>query len=351
MIHRMSKKNKKRALVTGVTGQDGSYLVEFLVSKGYTVYGLVRRTSTDPLARIENFYRKNRENFILLNGDLRDSGAIERALTEAKPDEIYNLAAQSDVGISFSCPEETQEINYHGLGRLVHAALKIVPKARIYQASTSEMFGTSPSPQNEKTPFKPVSPYAESKYWAHMDYVVGYREKYGLFICSGILFNHESPRRGKHFVTRKITHSLARIQLGRQKVLELGNLGSKRDWGFAGDYVEAMWLMLQSKKPQDYVIATGVQHTVREFVTAVAHELGIEITWKGKGVNEKGYDQNGKLIVTVNPAFFRPREVQDLRGDAGNAMKNLGWKPHVSFEGLVKMMARADVELVKRQEA
>ncbi len=344
-------KKQKRALITGITGQDGSYLAELLVSKGYHVFGLVRRTSTDPLARIEDFYRKNRANLTLLNGDLRDTGAIERALETAKPDEIYNLAAQSDVGISFSCPEETQEINYHGLGRLVHAALRIVPKAKIYQASTSEMFGASPSPQNEQTPFKPVSPYAESKYWAHIDYVVGYREKHRMFICSGILFNHESPRRGKHFVTKKITHSLAKIKLGMQNVLELGNLNSKRDWGFAGDYVEAMWRMLQQKKPEDFVIASGKQHTVREFVGFAADELGIKVTWKGKGVNEKGYDQKGNMIVRVNPAFFRPREVQDLLGDSTRARKKLGWKPGVSFEALVKMMAEADLKMLSRHAA
>jgi GDPmannose 4,6-dehydratase len=347
----MKTKAKKRALITGLTGQDGSYLAEFLVKKGYLVYGLVRRTSTDPLARIEDFYRKNRDSLFLLNGDLRDSGAIERALIEAKPDEIYNLAAQSDVGISFSCPEETNEINYHGLGRLVHAAVKLAPKARIYQASTSEMFGASPSPQNEKTPFKPVSPYAESKYWAHIDYVVGYREKHNMFICSGILFNHESPRRGKHFVTRKITHSLAKVHLGLQKVLELGNLNSKRDWGYAGDYVEVMWRMLQEKKPQDFVIASGRQHTVREFVNAAAKELGMVITWKGKGVNEKGYDQNGELVVRVNPAFFRKNEVQDLLGDSRKARKLLKWDPKVSFEELVAMMVRSDIENVKRMHA
>jgi len=338
-------KNKK-ALITGITGQDGSYLAEFLHKKGYQVFGLVRRTSTDPLARIEDLYFGKDIN--LLNGNMRDIASIERAVKEAKPDEIYNLAAQSDVDISFKCPEETLEINYYGLGRLVNEALKVNPKVRIYQASTSEMFGKTKPPQNEKSLFQPVSPYGESKLKAHQDFVLGYREKNGVFICSGILFNHESPRRGKHFVSRKISHSLSKIKLGLQDHLELGNLDAKRDWGFAGDYVKAMWMMLQQKKPQDFVIATGESRTVRDFVKAAAKALDMKLSWSGKGRGEVARDPSGKIILRINPKFYRPQEVHYLRGDARKSARILGWKPETSFEELVKIMVDSDLAKLKK---
>lgn len=336
---------KKTALITGVTGQDGSYLAELLISKGYKVFGLVRRTSTDPLMRIEDIYFHNK--ITLLNGDLRDVGALERAVKEANPDEIYNLAAQSDVGISFKCPEEAIEINYLGVGRLVNAAMKHNPKVKIYQASTSEMFGKTKPPQNEKSKFHPVSPYGEAKLKAHEDFVVGYREKHNLFICSGILFNHESPRRGKHFVTRKITHSMSKIKLGIQDHFELGNLAAKRDWGFAGDYVEVMWLMLQQNKPQDFVISSGKSHSVKDFVNATARALEMKITWQGKGLKEVAKDESGKVILKVNTRFHRPHEVDYLLGDSSSARKVLKWKPKVDFDELVEMMALSDLELLK----
>jgi GDPmannose 4,6-dehydratase len=340
-----NKPGRKRALITGITGQDGSYLAEFLVKKGYEVYGMLRRTSTDPLMRIEKLYVTRR--VLLLNADLRDEAAIARVLAVAQPDEIYNLAAQSDVGISFTCPEETFDIDYHGVGRLVRAAMKQNKNVRIYQASTSEMYGKTKPPQSETSVFAPVSPYGEAKLKAHEDFVVGYRKKYGLFICSGILFNHESPRRGKHFVTRKITNSMVKVKLGLQKSFELGNLEAHRDWGFAGDYVEAMWKMLQQKKPKDYVIATGKSYTVREFFEVVAKELGMKITWQGKGLNEVAKDQHGKIIMRVNKKFYRPHEVDYLLGDSTLAQKELGWKIKTTMKQLVKMMVQSDMQQLK----
>ncbi|MBI2610901.1 GDP-mannose 4,6-dehydratase [Candidatus Kaiserbacteria bacterium] len=340
------RKKKARALITGITGQDGSYLSEYLLSLGYEVWGLVRRTSLDPLMRLSK--STGNKNLHLVYGNLRDSATLARALEEGKPHEIYNLAAQSDVAISFKCPEETFEVDYFGLGRLVNEAMKIVPKVRIYQASTSEMFGRTPPPQNERSPFRPVSPYGEAKLKAHEDFVVGYRKRHGLFICSGILFNHESPRRGEHFVTRKISISLAKIKLGVQKSFALGNLDAKRDWGFAGDYVRAMHLMLQQKKPDDYVVATGVTHSVRDFVEEVARALEMKITWKGEGLKEVGIDSYGNTIITVDKKFYRPHEVNALRGDPSKARKKLGWKPYVAFEELVQMMTRADYERLKK---
>lgn len=333
----------KTALITGITGQDGSYLAEFLLGKGYKVYGLVRRTSNNPLVRLGDFSKK----INLIYGNLRDTGALERALKEANPDEIYNLAAQSDVGISFKCPEETMEINYYGLGRLVNEAIKINPNVKIYQASTSEMFGSTPPPQNEKSIFSPVSPYGEAKLKAHEDFVVGYREKHNLFICSGILFNHESPRRGKHFVTRKITVSLAKIKLGLQDSFELGNLEAKRDWGFAGDYVKVMWMMLQQEKPDDFVISTGETHSVRDFVNAAAYTLDMNITWEGNGLDEVAKNEEGKTIIRINKDFYRPNEVNSLLGDSSKAKKVLGWEPEVKFEKLASMMAEADLADIK----
>lgn len=328
----------KKALITGITGQDGSYLAEFLLKKGYEVYGIVRRTSNDPFARFDYPNIKIHK----IDGNLRDLGTLRRAMEDVVPDEIYNLAAQSHVGVSFNCAEETEDINYYGVGRVVNEAIRVNPKVKIYQASTSEMFGSSKPPQNEKTEFNPVSPYADAKRRAHDDFVVNIRDK-GYFICSGILFNHESPRRGAQFVTRKITISLAKIKLGLQDCLELGNLDAKRDWGFAGDYVEIMWKMLQQKQPKDYVIATGESHTVRDFVNASAEVLGIKIKWSGKGEKEIGKDENGKTIVRVNPKFYRPAEVNYLCGDPSKAKKDLNWKPKVTFKELVKMMVEHDL--------
>jgi len=332
----------KKALITGITGQDGSYLAELLLEKGYEVSGLVRRSSNDPLERILALHLGHKIK--LLHGSLRDLNAVTRVMEKVRPDEVYNLAAQSHVGISFECPEETEDINYYGVGRVVIEALKVNPQVRIYQASTSEMFGSSPPPQNEKTPFNPVSPYAKAKLRAHEDYVVGYRELHGAHVSSGILFNHESPRRGKNFVTRKITHSLAKIKLGLQDTLELGNLSAKRDWGYAKEYVEAMYEMLQQENPDDFVIATGEQHTVREFVDAAANALDITVRWEGSGEQEIGRNEKGEVIVRVNPAFYRPREVHDLLGDPSKTLEKLGWSPKVRFSELVKMMAQADYD-------
>lgn len=336
----------KKALITGITGQDGSYLAQLLLSKGYKVYGMMRRTSNDPLARFENV--EGRGKLHLIYGNLRDISAIEKVIEEANPDEIYNLAAQSDVGVSFKCPEETIEINYYGVGKLVNAAIKKNKDVRIYQASTSEMYGKTQPPQNEKSPFKPVSPYGEAKLKAHEDFVVGYREKHRLFICSGILFNHESPKRGRHFVTRKISVSLAKIKLGLQDSFELGNLEAKRDWGYAGDYVEAMWLMLQQDKPQDFVISTGESHTVREFVETAARAMGIKLIWEGEGLNEVAKDENGKVVLKINEKFYRPVEVNYLLGDSSKAKKILGWAPKTSFKELVSMMTKSDFDTLKK---
>jgi GDPmannose 4,6-dehydratase len=342
------KKNKKKALITGITGQDGSYLAEYLVGKGYEVWGLIRRTSLDPLLRLEELARKRHIHIVY--GNLRDSGSIARAIDQSQPDEVYNLAAQSDVGISFKCPEETMEINYHGLGRLLHEVVRVNPKARIYQASTSEMFGKTNPPQNEKSPFAPVSPYGEAKYRAHEDYVKGYRERFGIYICSGILFNHESPRRGEHFVTRKVTLSLARIKLGLQDSFSLGNLEARRDWGYAGDYVKVMHQMLQQKKPEDFVIATGKSNTVRHMVEVAAQALDIPIKWKGKGLKEVGVTTGNKTIVTIDKNFYRPVEVDYLLGDASKAKRKLGWKPEMSFEELIEMIAHADLERLQKMQ-
>ncbi len=335
----------KRAFITGLTGQDGSYLAELLLQKGYEVHGLVRRSSNDPFVRLSEIKKNIRIHY----GDLRDLGALHRALSAAAPDEIYNLAAQSDVGISFKCPEETMEINYYGVGRLVNVVMELNSAICIYQASTSEMFGKTNPPQNEKSPFQPVSPYGEAKLKAYEDYVVNYREKHGLFICSGFLFNHESPRRGEHFVTRKITLSLVKIKLGLQDTLELGNLEARRDWGFAGDYVRAMWQMLQQNKADDYVIATGQDHSVRDFVKAAAKALNISLLWEGKGLEEVGKNkENGKVVVRINKDFYRPVEVDHLLGDSNKARTVLGWQPKVSFDELVSMMVEADLKHYSR---
>lgn len=332
----------RRALITGITGQDGAHLAEFLVEKGYEVHGLVRRSSRDPMVRLVDVKPKVNVQY----GDLRDLGALERAIAASDPDEIYNLAAQSDVGISFKVPEETYEINYAGVGRLVHAAMQHNPNIRIYQASTSEMFGATPPPQSELSVFAPVSPYGVAKLRAHEDYVVGYRERHGLFICSGILFNHESSRRGEHFVTRKITISLSKIKHGLQETLYLGNLDARRDWGYAGDYVRAMWLMLQQETPQDFVISTGEQHSVREFVNITAHKLGLTLTWEGSGIDEVARDEHGVVRVAVDPKYYRPHEVHSLLGDSTKARSVLGWKPEFSFADLVHHMVTEDEKLI-----
>ncbi|MDP3881843.1 MAG: GDP-mannose 4,6-dehydratase [Nanoarchaeota archaeon] len=335
-----------KALITGITGQDGSYMAEFLLSKGYEVYGLYRRSSGDyQFNNIQHIIGRMK----LVCADLTDAFSLDKAIASIKPDEIYNLAAQSQVRVSFDQPYLTKEINWIGVERLLDSIKNHVPKAKLYQASTSEMFGAVlMSPQNEETPFNPVSPYAYAKVKAH-EAVKRERQK-GLFACGGILFNHESPRRGLEFVTRKFTDGIARIKLGLpqretgKKYLELGNLNARRDWGYAGDYVEAMWLMLQHSTPEDYVIATGENHSVREFVEFAALAAGIKVNWKGEGVDEKGYDQEGNLIVCINPAHFRPAEVNELLGDSSKAKKVLGWKPTTSFEDLVKLMVESDIK-------
>lgn len=339
---------KKRAFITGITGQDGSYLAEYLVDLGYEVWGLMRRTSLEPMLRISSLTHPHKIHVVY--GNLRDGATIREALLQSRPDEIYNLAAQSDVGVSFKCPDETMEINYHGLNRLVHEAMRVNPKVRIYQASTSEMFGKTPPPQNENSPLQPVSPYGDAKFLAHENVVKVYREKHGLYICSGILFNHESPRRGEHFVTRKITISLAKVKLGLQDFFSLGNLDARRDWGFAGDYVRAMHAMLQQKKPEDFVIATGESHSVRQFAEAAAAAIDMPLYWKGKGLKEVGVTKKGKKVITIAKEFYRPTEVRHLLGDISKAKEKLKWKTKVTFDDLVTMMAQADYERLKRMK-
>lgn len=338
----------KKALITGVAGQDGSYLSEFLLSKGYEVHGIVRHHSTMGRERIDHlrYDEALQSRFVLHYGDLTDSCNLTSLITEIRPDEVYNLGAQSHVAISFEVPEYTAEATGVGTIRLLDAIYRSGLNAKFYQASTSEMFGGLPgtAPQCEKTPFYPRSPYGAAKLYSYW-ITVNYRESYGLFAVNGILFNHESPRRGENFVTRKITIALARILAGKQKRLSLGNLDAKRDWGFAGDYVEGMWLMLQQEKPDDYVLATGETHTVREFVERAFAEGGIRLEWRGKGVNEQGIDaESGNVLIDVDPRYFRPAEVDFLLGDASKAEQTLGWKRKVNFEELVRMMVRADIE-------
>jgi GDPmannose 4,6-dehydratase len=343
---RKQVRKKKTALITGITGQDGSYLAEHLLSLGYEVWGLLRRTSLDPHMRIQHLTLP--KHIKLVYGNLRDEGTLREALRLAKPDEIYNLAAQSDVGVSFKCPDETMDINYYGLGRLVFQAMKLNPKVRIYQASTSEMFGRTNPPQSETSLFQPVSPYGDAKLRAHEDYVKGYRERKGLYICSGFLFNHESPRRGEHFVTRKITISLAKVKLGLQDSFALGNLNAKRDWGFAGDYVKAMHKMLQQKTPDDFVIATGQSHSIRDFVNAAAQAIDMPLTWSGTGLKEVAKTKDGRTILRISKEFYRPNEVDSLLGDSRKAQRKLGWKIGTTFESLAVMMAKADYERLKK---
>ena len=338
----------KKALITGITGQDGSYLAELLLDKGYEVHGIIRRHSTICTQRIDHLYydASLQDRFFLHYGDLTDSCNLNSLITKIQPDEVYNLGAQSHVAVSFEVPEYTAETTGVGTIRLLDAIYQSGVKCKFYQASTSELFGGLPgtAPQSEKTPFHPKSPYGAAKLYSYW-ITVNYREAYGLFACNGILFNHESPRRGETFVTRKITIAVARIMAGRQQKLSLGNLNAKRDWGFAGDYVEGMWRMLQQDQPGDYVIATNETHTVREFVEAAFAEVGVELEWRGAGIDEKGYDKaNDRLLVDINPRYFRPVEVDFLWGDASKAECELGWKRRVDFKGLISMMVRADME-------
>ena len=339
----------KTALITGITGQDGSYLSEFLLKKGYKIFGLIRRSSLFNRSRIEKIINLSPQKFELLYSDLGDSSSLNRILEKTKPDEIYNLGAQSHVQISFEIPEYTSDINALGTLRILDAIRDTKIETKFYQASSSELFGkVEESPQTEETKFHPRSPYACSKAYAF--YITqNYREAYDIFACNGILFNHESPRRGENFVTRKITLSLSKIKLGMQDVLVLGNIDAKRDWGFAGDYVEAMWLMMQQNRADDYVIATNETHTVREFIEIAASIIGFNIIWEGVGLDEVGKDSyTGQVIIRLSDKYFRPSEVDLLLGDYTKAKNNLGWEPKVSFEELISEMVKSDMEYIKR---
>lgn len=339
----------KKVLITGITGQDGSYLTEFLLEKGYEVHGIIRRHSMISTTRIDYLFEDpeiGNKSLFLHYGDLTDSSNLNRVLEKVKPDEIYNLAAQSHVAVSFEIPEYTAEATGVGTLRLLDAIRESGLKCKFYQASTSELFGGLPetAPQNENTPFYPKSPYGVAKLYSYW-ITVNYREAYNVFACNGILFNHESPRRGETFVTRKITRAVASIIAGKQDKLSLGNLDAKRDWGYAGDYVKGMWLMLQQDKPDDYVLASNETHTVREFVELSFKEVGIEIEWKGSGLVEKGYNKKtGELLVDINPRYFRPAEVDLLHGDCSKAEKELSWKREVDFRGLISMMMDFDMK-------
>lgn len=347
--------SKKTALITGITGQDGAYLAEFLLEKDYVVHGIKRRASLFNTDRIDHLYKDQHESdvsFFLHHGDLTDSSSLIRIIQQTQPDEIYNLAAQSHVAVSFEQPEYTANSDALGVLRILEAIriLGIEDTTRFYHASTSELYGLAQeTPQRETTPFYPRSPYAVSKifgYWM----VVNYREAYDIYACNGILFNHESPLRGETFVTRKITRALARIKLGLQDCLYLGNLDAKRDWGHARDYVEAQWLMLQQDTPEDFVIATGEQHSVRDFIDLAARELDMTIDWSGEGVSEAGFDASGNRIISVDPRYFRPTEVDSLLGDPTKAQQKLGWKHRTSFKELVTEMVQADFESAQRDE-
>ncbi len=345
----------KTALITGITGQDGAYLAEFLINKGYTVHGIKRRSSLFNTQRVDHLYKDPHEaetRFSLHYGDLTDSSNIIRIIQETQPDELYNLGAQSHVQVSFETPEYTANADALGTLRLLEAfrILKLEDKTRFYQASTSELFGkVQETPQSETTPFYPRSPYAAAKLYSYW-ITVNYREAYGIHASNGILFNHESPIRGETFVTRKITRAVARIKQGLQQKLYLGNLDAKRDWGFAGDYVEAMWLMLQQKEPDDYVVATGKTNTVRKFCELAFQEAGIMLRWEGHGVSEKGIDQEtGKILIVNDPTYFRPTEVDLMLGNPAKAKAKLGWEPKVSFEELVKMMVIADLKQAEHE--
>ena len=345
---------KKVALITGITGQDGAYLAELLLKKGYIVHGIKRRASSFNTDRIDHLYQDphiDNKNFILHYGDLSDSTNLIRIVKQVQPDEIYNLAAMSHVAVSFESPEYTADVDGLGALRLLEAIriLGLEKKTKFYQASTSELYGlVQETPQTETTPFYPRSPYAVAKMYAYW-ITVNYREAYGIYACNGILFNHESPLRGETFVTRKITRALARINLGLQDCLYLGNLDALRDWGHAKDYVEMQWMMLQQEEPEDFVIATGVQYSVRDFVNSAAKELEMDITWQGEGVDEKGY-LDGKCVVQVDEKYFRPTEVETLLGDPTKAKEKLGWTPKITFHELVAEMVREDYKSAKRDE-
>jgi GDPmannose 4,6-dehydratase len=343
----------KRALITGITGQDGSYLAELLLEKGYEVHGMIRRSSSFNTGRINHIYRDPHEKDVRLflhYGDLNDASSINTLLRSIRPDEIYNLGAQSHVRVSFDVPEYTAEVDGLGAVRLLEGIRETGLDTRFYQASSSELFGkVVETPQRETTPFYPRSPYACAKAYAFY-ITMNYRESYGIYACNGILFNHESPRRGETFVTRKITRAAARIRLGMQECLYLGNMDAKRDWGFAGDYVEAMWLMLQQEQPEDYVIATGETWSVRTFAEKVFHRLGMPLEWRGSGVDEVGIDTgNGRTVIRIDPKYFRPAEVDLLLGDPSKARRQLGWRQKTSFDELVTMMTDSDLELAERE--
>ena len=356
----------KRALITGITGQDGSYLAELLLSKGYEVHGLIRRSSTFNTERIDHIYSDPHvpgKKLFLHYGDLNDGGQLSNLIYNIQPDEIYHLAAQSHVRVSFDMPEFTGDITGIGTTRLLEAIRRSGIKTKFYQASSSEMFGAAPPPQNELTPFQPQSPYGAAKVYSYW-MVRNYREGYGLFATNGILFNHESPRRGETFVTRKVTRAIARIKYGLEKKLFLGNLEAKRDWGYAGDFVEAMWLMLQQDRPDDFVIATGESHSVREFVNDAFSHAGIELEWRAKGLEEKGIIRSltsnlnppssnlgiGDVLVEIDSRYFRPTEVESLQGDASKAKIKLGWEPRVRFKELVRMMMDADMKALEEMK-
>ena len=339
-------KNGKRALITGITGQDGSYLAELLLGKGYDVWGIIRRSSSFNTGRIDHIYQDPHEADVRLHlcyGDLNDASSINRVLRDVRPDEVYNLGAQSHVKVSFEVPEYTGEVTGLGAIRILEAMREEEIKARFYQASSSELYGkVIETPQTETTPFYPRSPYAAAKAYA-FHVTRNYRESYGMFAVNGILFNHESPRRGATFVTRKISRAAARIKMQMDDCLYLGNLDAKRDWGYAGDYVEAMWMMLQQEVPDDYVIATGETHSVREFCELCFAHIGLPLTWKGKGEDEKGYGPGGQLLIQVDPRYFRPAEVELLLGDPSKAKRELGWQPKVGLEELARMMVDHDL--------
>jgi GDPmannose 4,6-dehydratase len=340
----------KKALITGVTGQDGSYLAEILLAKGYEVHGILRRSSSFNTSRIDHIImdEKYKESFFFHFGDLTDASSLNRILEKIEPDEIYNLAAQSHVKVSFELPDYTAQVDALGTLRFLDAIKETRLDTKFYQASTSELFGkVQEVPQSEKTPFYPRSPYAVSKLFAYWT-IINYRESYNLFACNGLLFNHESPRRGETFVTRKITLGACRIKRGLQKILMLGNLNAKRDWGYAPEFCEGMWRILQQKNPDDFVLATGKAHSVREFVELAFNELGIKIFWKGKGVNEVGLNQKtGETIIRINPKYYRPAEVDFLLGDASKAHKELSWKPKTSLNKLIKLMIKSDWDTLK----
>ena len=343
---------KKKALIFGITGQDGSYLTEFLLKKKYIVHGIKRRSSSLNTERVDHIYEKNNKSFFLHYGDVTDAISINKLINLIKPDEIYNLSAQSHVAVSFMIPNYTANVDALGCLNILEAikSLKLIKKVKFYQAGTSEMFGkVVETPQTEKTPFYPRSPYGVSKVFSHW-MTINYREAYNMFACNGILFNHESPRRGETFVTRKITIGLTKIKLGLQKKLVLGNLNAKRDWGHAKDYVEAQWLMLQQKTPDDFVIATGKNYSVKYFINIVAKELNMKISWRGKGIREKAYDKNNNIIIECNKKYFRPSEVQTLLGNPLKAKKILKWQPKISIKQLAKEMVQNDLNLLTKND-